>query len=241
VTASRRNGTGPALAHGALWTAIVWILFPAAAFAQGWIGTPSPHAGSVEISGGLPWSAAYDIGARDAEETRNIGAGGDPFVLFATTSRVSAATGAVGRVGVYLSQSVAVEGGLQYLRPSFETRVSDDAEQAADVVASERTTRYVADGSLVVHLTPLSFAGGKGVPFVLGGGGYIREVHDRNELIDTGSEYHAGVGLKLWFGGGPHRFGLRGEFGVSSRKGGFDFETARRTVRTAGASVIYLF
>jgi hypothetical protein len=218
---------------------VLWALFPPAASAQIWSGSPTPHAGSIELSGGAAWSAGYDMGSRDAEQTRNTGA--DPFVLFASKSRVSAATGAVGRVAVYLWPSVAVEGGVHYLRPAFETRVTNDAEQAADRLASSSISRYLADGSLVVHLIPLSFAGGRGVPFLLGGAGYIREVHERNELIDTGSEYHGGGGIKLWFGSGAHRFGLRAEFGVSSRKGGFDFDVARRTVRTAGASVMYLF
>jgi hypothetical protein len=190
----------------------------------------------------MTWGAAYDLDSRDAEETRNTGTGTTPFVLFATTSRVTSAIGGQGRVAVYLSHAIAVEAGVQYLRPSLETRVTDDVEEASDVIASETITRYVADGSLVVHLTPLSFADGRGVAFLLAGGGYIREVHDRNELIETGSEYHGGGGVKLWFGSGAaRRFGIRAEVGVSSRKGGVDFATGRRTVRTAGASLMYVF
>jgi hypothetical protein len=222
-----------------LCAALFYAGCPAGASAQVWLGNPIPHAGSIELSGGAIWSGPYDMGARDAEETRNSGT--DPFVLFATTSGVTSAVGAQGRVGVYLSHSISVEGGAQYLRPAFETRIASDYEQASDVIASERTTRYVVDGSLVVHLTGVSFADGKGVPFLLGGGGYIREVHERNELIETGREYHGGGGIKLWFGGGPHRLGVRAEAGVSSRTGGFDFGTARRTIRTASASIMYLF
>jgi hypothetical protein len=88
----------------------------------------------------------------------------------------------------------------------------------------------------------LSFASGKGVPFVLGGGGYLRELHEKNEVIETGREYHAGAGLHLWFGNsGKHRLGLRTDVGVSIRTGGADASDSKHTVPTAGASLAYLF
>ena len=37
-----------------------------------------------------------------------------------------------------------------------------------------------------MHLTGLTLPAGKGVPFVLGGGGYIRELHEKNEVVETG-------------------------------------------------------
>jgi hypothetical protein len=240
VTIAKRIVTAPRSLHAAICAAVICAAFPAVASAQVWVGSRVPHAGSIEISGGAAWSGGYDMDSRNAEETRN-GTDTTPFVLFATTSRMTPATGGQARVGVYLSHSIAVEGGVQYLRPAFETRLTSDVEEAPDVVASETVTRYVVDGSLVVHLTGLSLAGGRAVPFLQGGGGYIREVHDRNQLIETGSEYHAGGGLKLWFGTGAHRLGVRADIGVSSRKGGFDFSTGRRTVRSAAGSIMYLF
>ena len=64
------------------------------------------------------------------------------------------------------------------------------------MTADETITRYVADGSVLFHLTHLSFAGGRAVPFISGGAGYIRELHDSNELVETGHEFHAGAGLQ---------------------------------------------
>jgi hypothetical protein len=221
--------------------ALACALFPVLASAQVFIGSRVPHAGSVEVSGGASWSGPYELGSRDAEETRNTGSGTDPFTLFATKSRVTAGPGGQARAGIYLTQSIAIEGGVHYLRPSFETRVTGDVEAAGEVVATERLTRYVVDGSLVAHLTPLAFAGGHGVPFVLGGAGYLREVHDQNELIETGREFHGGAGVKVWFGDGTPRLGVRVDVGLSSRTGGLDFTTARRTIRTAGASLVVLF
>jgi hypothetical protein len=241
VTLGERSVTIRRALRAAICVTVFSAVCPAVASAQVWMGSTAPHAGSVEVSGGALWSRGYDVDSRNAEETRNTGTGTGPFVLFATTSRILTATGGVARLGVYLSHSIGVEAGVQYLRPTLETRVTGDAEQSTDSVASEPITRYVVDGSLVLHLNKLSFAGGKAVPFLSGGGGYIREVHDLNELIETGREYHGGGGLKVWFGQGTHRFGIRADIGASSRKGGFDFGTARRTVRTAAASVMYLF
>ena len=130
---------------------------------------------------------------------------------------------------------------VQFARPTLSTELSDDFESAPDVTATETLTRLVVNGSLLLHLTRLTFAGGKGVPFVLGGGGYIRELHEKNEVVETGHEYHAGAGLHLWYGQGKHRVGLRGDFGVSWRRGGADATDVQRAVSTAGVSLAYLF
>ena len=147
----------------------------------------------------------YDLGPIAAEETRNTGAGAGPFVLFTATSRVKPSVGLQGRLGVFIAQSASLEAGIQFARPTLSSRLSDDAESAPDVTATETLTSLVVDGSLVLHLSGLSFAGGKGVPFVRGGAGYIRELHEKNEVVETGREYHAGAGTArlVWTGQTP--------------------------------------
>jgi hypothetical protein len=229
------------LGRAALYLAIAWGAFPAMATAQVYIGRSIPHAGTVEVSGGGTFSGGYDLGSISAEETRNTGTGTGPFVLFTATSRAKPTLGLQARLGVFLAKSAAIEAGIQFARPILSTTLSGDAESAPDVTATETLTRLVVDGSLVLHLSGLSFAGGKGVPFVQGGGGYIRELHEKNEVIETGREYHAGAGLHLWFGQGKHRLGLRTEAGVSVRNGGADVSDTKHTVPTAGVSLAYLF
>jgi len=225
----------------ALYLAFAWGTCPALATAQIYIGRSVPHAGTVEVSGGGVFSGGYDLGSISADETRNSGTGTGPFVLFTAATRTKPALGVQGRLGVFVATSVAVEAGIQFARPVLSSKLSGDAEAAPDVTATETLTRLVVDGSLVLHLSGLSFAGGKGVPFVLGGGGYVRELHEKNEVIETGREYHAGAGLHLWFGQGKHRLGLRTEVGVSVRNGGADFSDTKHTVPTAGVSLAYLF
>jgi len=225
----------------AIWLAMAWGLIPAAATAQVYVGHDIPRAGNVEISGGAVWSRGYDLGSATAEETRNTGTGTGPFVLFATDTRADASIGLQGRIGVYLARSISVEGGVVVARPKISTALTGDAESAPNVTATETLTRLIVDGSVLLHFSGASFAGGKGVPFVFGGGGYLRDAHEKNEVIETGSEYHAGGGVHFWFGQGKHRVGVRADVGVSRRSGGADGSDTSRTVPTVAGSIAYLF
>lgn len=211
--------------------------------AQVWIGRGSgaPRAGSVEVGGGLQWSQGYDLATVPAVLTRNPSTGSSPFPFFSAETHLDGPPGALGRIGVYLSRSVSVEGGFQYSRPVLSVRLSGDTEEAAPITASETITRYIFDGSLVLHLTGLSFAGGRGIPFVMGGAGYLRELHAGRELVETGTQFHAGGGVKVWFSATRQRLGIRGEVAVAVRDGGFDFEEGSRRVPVAGVSLVYLF
>ena len=221
--------------------AMAWGFMPAPASAQLYIGHDIPRAGNVEVSGGVVWSKGYDLGSASAEETRNPGTGTGPFALFTTDSRADASIGLQGRIGVYLARSLSVEGAVFVARPKVSTRLTGDAESAPDITATETLTRLIVDGSVLLHFTGLSFAGGRGVPFVFGGGGYLRDAHEKNEVIETGNEYHAGGGLHLWFGQGKHRLGVRADVGISRRSGGSDGLDTSRTVPTVAGSIAYLF
>ena len=241
MIASRFTAARVRISRTAALAAVVLAACPHVASAQVWLGSTVPRRGTLEISGGAVSSGGYDMGVQAAEQTRNTGTTTGPFTLFSAQSRVVTTSGAQARLGVYFTRSVLIEGGAQYSRPRVAIRLTNDAEQAAETTATEVMTRYVFDGSIMVHLTRLSFAGERAVPFVSGGAGYIRELHERDELVETGREYHAGGGLKWWFGQGRRRLGLRADVGVSLRERGFDFAETRRTVPTAGASLCYLF
>jgi hypothetical protein len=76
---------------------------------------------------------------------------------------------------------------------------------------------------------------------VMGGGGYLRDAHEKNEVIETGHEFHVGGGLHYWFGEGKHRFGVRADAAVSWRTGGADGEDTTRTMPMVAGSIAYLF
>jgi hypothetical protein len=203
------------------------------------LAQPAVAAGSrpsrFEVSGGGVLVGGYGLGESKAELTPNTGSSG--FDLFTTDNEVRQAFGVQARIGFVVTPAIVVEGGLRVTRPVYQARVSGDAENAADITVEETLSQYVFDGSVVWQFSP----GGRAVPFVFGGAGYLRELHEEDALVEEGVEYHAGVGLKWWFGQGRRRFGLRGEGGISIRDGGFDFKDGTRVVPVVGGSVIYSF
>jgi hypothetical protein len=206
---------------------------------QVYIGGDGPRRGSIEVSGGGTWASGFDLPTLDARLTRAVESAG--FDLFSVSGRVEGFPGVQVRVGVYLSPTISVEGGARYARPRLAFDLSGDAESAEDTTATETLSHYVFDGSVLFHFPKASFSGGRGVPFLSAGGGYLRELHDGNELVETGNEIHATAGVKYWFGTGRRRWGLRGEAGLSSRQDGFDRDGGRRTLPLVQGGVTFLF
>jgi hypothetical protein len=211
----------------------------AIAEAQVYLGADAPRRGSIEASSGGMFAPGFDMGSMTAELTRS--APTDKFDLFNSDTEASGFPGVFVRLGYYLSESVSVEGGMRYARPTLSVRLSGDAESAPDVTADETVSHYLFEGSVLWHLRDLSFASGSAIPYLSGGAGYLRELHDGNQLVETGQEYHALAGVNFWFGSGAHRFGLRVEGGLSARKKGFDSDESLRTQPIVFGGVSYLF
>jgi hypothetical protein len=212
---------------------------PSAAAAQVYIGPAAPHRGSIEVGGGVTFVPGFDMGSRTADLTTSSPT--TRYDLFTTDSSVGDFTGLQARVGYYFSRAISLEAFVRYAQPELSVALSGDAESAADVTATETASHYVFGGSLNFDFRGASFAGDRGVPFVSGGAGYLRELHEGNMLVETGVEYHATAGLKYWLGSGAHRFGLRFEAGLSAREGGLDNEDTRRVQPMAAAGLSYLF
>lgn len=199
----------------------------------------APRGGSWEIGGGVVWTDGFSGGDTTAELTQGSQSSGG-FDLFNASGRLRSGTGFDGTLAYYVSRSVALEGGVRYSQPRLTYRLSGDFENAEALTASETLTRYVFTGSLVWDMRGLAF-GRSGVPYLTAGAGYIRDLHEKNELVETGTEYHAGAGVKFWFGQGPRRLGIRGLVGVSMTDGGFDFRDEPRTLPMASAALFFLF
>lgn len=207
--------------------------------AQVYIGRDSPRRGSIEVSGGGTFAPGFEMDSLTAQLTRSTPT--EKFDLFTADSEVTGFPGAFARLGCYLSESVSVEGGVRYARPVMTVHLSGDAESAPDEDADETLSHYVFDGSVAWHLRRLAFASGSAIPYLAGGGGYVRELHEGNQLVETGQEFHGVAGLKYWLGAGDHRFGLRIEAGLSARKKGFDSGDKVRTLPIVFAGLSYLF
>ena len=213
---------------------LVFAALPAAAAAQPYLRSDTPHRGTFELGGGVVWTRGYEAGSATAEETRPGSA--LPLTLFAVSSRVLDAPGAGAQLGIYLGRRVSVEAAFQYSRPILRARVTSDFEAAPDTDADEKLTTYIVGGSLQYH-----FAAARFVPFVSGGGGYLRQLHEENSDLLTGTEIHAGGGVKYWLGTGKHRFGLRVEAQASARSKSVAFEQKRRVIPSLTAGVTFLF
>ena len=211
----------------------------AAAEAQNYAGANAPRKGSIEASGGGTFARGFELGSLTGELTRSTPT--EKFDLFESDSEVTAFPGAYARLGYYLTESISLEAGLRYARPVLSVRLSDDAESAPNVTADETVSHYIFEGSVLWHLRDLSFASGSAIPYVAGGAGYLRELHEGNQLVETGEEYHAVTGLNYWLGSGAHRFGLRIEAGISARRKGMDPDDSLRTLPIAFGGVSYLF
>jgi hypothetical protein len=226
-----------ALVRFALVLAVACV--PSIAAAQGYPARQAPRRGSVEVGGGVTFLPGFDMGSSTADLTTS--APTTRFELFDTESRVGDFLGVNGRIGYYFSRSVSVEANVRFARPELSVDLSSDAESAADVTATETASHYVFSGSVLFDFRGAAFAGGRAVPFVSGGAGYLRELHEGNLLVETGTEYHATAGLKYWFGAGDNRFGLRVEGGVSVREKGFDDEDDHRLQPLVAAGLSYVF
>lgn len=219
-----------------LVVAVILLFVSSRAGAQPYLGSKAPRAGSFEIGGSVVWSGGYDAGSHAALETPNGSAGTPGLTLFTTSSEVASAAGFEGRLGIYISPQVSVEGSFQYTRPVLRTSIRDDFENASPLTAEETVTSYLAGGTLLYH-----FGRGRVVPFVGGGGAYVRQLHEDNAEIITGSEFHGGGGVKLWFGKGLRRLGVRLDAQASSRSKSVGFEDKRRLVPVVSGGLTYLF
>jgi hypothetical protein len=215
---------------------LMLVMAPAVANAQVFVGGAKPRPGSAELSGGGFWMAGHTFDSAAATLTSNPSSGSSGFDLFTAEPVVDPAFGLHGALAVYLTRNLAIEGGVQFSRPKLKVTLTDDAEDADDVTATETITSYVFTGSLVYHFATT----GKTVPFIAGGAGHIRDLHAGNELVETGVEYHGKVGIKSWFGR-TRKYAFRAEGGISIRDGGFSFDDGTRIVPIAAASLLYLF
>ena len=150
--------------------------------------------GRIELGFGTRWTARAAVGSSAATETTSSGGA---LSLFDTSTERSAAAGFEARIGVRLRRTFEVEAFGTYAVPSLRTEISGDFENAASVTASETVQQFMIGGSVLRYLRhnrarPLRVA-----PFLLAGGGYLRDLHEGAVLAETGHFYVVGGGVKV--------------------------------------------
>lgn len=188
----------------------------------------------LSINAGVSWLGGYHVGAATARLRGNgTGLTPPPFTLFTTDSRFSSALAPEVRVGLSVTPRLALEGGASLSQPRIAVSIGADPETAAQELPGEQLQQYVFDGGLSWQL-PITM-GRRLAPFVTGGAGYLRQLHEDRTLAETGRIYYAGGGARYWLRGGQGRqrpAGLRGEFRMNRRSKGIDFEDKSRAYPT---------
>jgi hypothetical protein len=206
------------------------------AFAQS-----SASAYHFEAGAGVIWMGRETIGTRTATETTG---GGGSAPLFNTSSELTGAAGFDGRIGVRLSRSLVAEAEASYLKPQLRITISRDTEGTAAVTASETIQQFTIGGN-VRWMLPGRRWSPRLAPFVLGGGGYMRQLHDQATLLETGHFYQFGAGVETLLMA-RRRFpsrgvGARADVRAVIRGKGIAFDGGSKTSPAAGASVFVRF
>jgi hypothetical protein len=185
----------------------------------------APRPRSFEVSASALALGGIDFGTQNATLTAND-PGNPDFILFATSSQIDTGAGLDARVGFNVSRTFGIEGAFTWIRQRAETAITSDAEDIPNTTVTEDLSTYFVEAAAVVHLHGLQFAQGRGVPFIFAGGGYLRQLDGESILIDTGTIYHAGGGVKYFFARRARGFvrgiGLRADGRVYLRSGRLD-------------------
>lgn len=196
-----------------------------------------------EATIGALWLGSGELGSEDAD-LRQSGTPTGDFTVFATETRVEASPGFDARVAYWLTRSIAVEAGLVITRPVVSTRVTDDVEDAEDLTLEEDLDQYFVDVGVVLLLERFRI-GERTVPFVSGGAGYLRQLHEGRTLVETGQVYHIGGGLRHWLRlrdtGFLRAAGLRLDARAYMLVNGFAFESGARPHGAISGAVFLTF
>jgi len=167
-----------------------------------------------------------------------------PYRLFGASTRMAPERSVHMRVGFALSRRFAVEGGGVFSRPAIRTSVSGDAEGAPAITVDERIDQYFVEASLLVRLDEIRL-GRRTIPFLSGGGGYLRQLHQGLTVIEEGHLYHLGGGIKHWLVARDRGFvraaGLRADGRVYFLKSGISFDGRPRPHAAASGSFFLAF
>ena len=202
---------------------------------------PAPAGpGRLELSGGALWIGRTAIGAADANETTSSNGS---FRLFTTSSDLAAAPSVDARIGVRLARSLAVEVETAYGRPELRVAISGDTENAAAVTAVEKIQQYMIGGGVLWYLPAIG--GPRFAPFVFGGGGYLRQLHDQALLVQTGRYFQVGGGVTYLLSSRQGKWlkatGVRVDARAVVRRDGVAFASGAHTAPAVGGSLFVRF
>jgi hypothetical protein len=184
----------------------------------------------LSVAIGATLTGSYPLGDLTATLRRNAIGAPPPYTLLKAESELERATGLDARVTFAATRTLAFEVGATYATPQLGVTVSEDAEAPGEFRISESVEQYTVEGSVVYHL-PVDI-GRRLRSYAIGGGGYLRQLHEGRFLVETGSTLHIGGGLQYWLRGGSDNrrpLGARADVRYVRRSGGIDFADTSRS------------
>jgi hypothetical protein len=214
---------------------VLWLVAPARdAAAQA--AAPSRFAVSI----GPQWLGTTDQGGADAVQTGN---GTRPVTLFRTESELRGGLGLTGGFAARIGSGLWAEVAVRYHSSRLTVRTSDDLE-GADATAREGLQQYQIEVGALWAPARLHL-GRRAHVYAVGGGGYLRQLHSRQLLAESGRSYHVGGGALLWLpgrqGGTFNAVGLRLEGRAVLTAGGTAFDDRVHTAPAVSASLFLRF
>ena len=195
----------------------------------------------VDVGGGLLGGAA--LGSADANLRANAPAR-QPYRLFTADSEFVRTPVVHLRTAFAFSRRFGFEGALTLSRPDIRTSITADVEGGTSTTSTERVDQYFVEASLMMMLDALQ-VGDRMVPFVAGGGGYVRQLHEGDPVVEQGQVYHAGGGIKYWLLARDHGVvratGLRGDARLYVTRHGISFDDRSRPHVALSGSVFVGF
>lgn len=195
--------------------------------------------GRLELAFGTRWIGSQPLGSRPATETTPASG---TLTLFESSSTLNSVPGFEGRVGWRIARSLTAEAEASFAQPDLAIAITKDAEGAPATTLVERVQQFTIGGALVWSLP----VGARRVrPFVTGGGGYLRQLHENATLVQTGRYYQFGGGVTVLLASRPDSFlramGLRIDARGIVRVDGVAFDSTTRLTPAAGASFFVRF
>jgi hypothetical protein len=226
--------------QAAIAAVVVLAASAASAYAQAAVDRPVRR---IEADAGAGILGGGGLGSADANLRRN-----DPvrqtFRLFATSSDVGRAPLWLVRLAFPLSQRFAIEGALTKATTDLRVSATSDFEGAPSITTTETIDQYFFEASVLVMLDELRI-GTRAVPFAAAGGGYLRQLHEGQRLVEEGEVYHAGGGIKYWLmtrkAGAVRSAGLRADARAYFLRGGISFDDRPRSHVAISGSVFVGF
>ena len=100
-----------------------------------------------------------------------------------------------GRFAYALTRALSLEVGGSWSKPHVDVTVTQDSESTGTTLIAETVSQYTVDVGGLFWL--FSRQGTRLRPYVLGGGGYLRQLHENQLVVETGHTIFGGGGVAI--------------------------------------------